>query len=136
MHNGVILKKLQSMDEILEELRSLGRLTVNSLKDDWRTRRAVERELQVLVEIVVDVCQRIISIIGQSPAVTSADAIERCIQLKVLSSYEPYRRMVQFRNFVVHRYEHVDIEILTDIVNNRLNDFIIFKQEILDYAKS
>lgn len=136
MYNGVIFKKLQSMDEILEELRSLGRLTVNSLKDDWRTRRAVERELQVLVEIVVDVCQRIISIIGQSPAVTSADAIERCIQLKVLSSYEPYRRMVQFRNFVVHRYEHVDIEILTDIVNNRLNDFIIFKQEILDYAKS
>lgn len=136
MYNGVIFKKLQSMDEILEELRSLGRLTVNSLKDDWRTRRAVERELQVLVEIVVDVCQRIISITGQSPAVTSADAIERCIQLKVLSSYEPYRRMVQFRNFVVHRYEHVDIEILTDIVNNRLNDFIIFKQEILDYAKS
>ena len=136
MYNGVIFKKLQSMDEILEELRSLGRLTVNSLKDDWRTRRAVERELQVLVEIVVDVCQRIISIIGQSPAVTSADAIERCIQLKVLSSYEAYRRMVQFRNFVVHRYEQVDIEILTDIVNNRLNDFIMFKQEIMDYAKS
>ena len=123
------------MDEILEELRSLGTLTTNGLKDDWLTRRAVERELQVLVEIVIDVCQRIISISGQSPAVTSADAIERCIQLKVLSSYEPYRRMVQYRNFVVHRYEHVDIEILTDLVNNRLIDFIKFKTEVLNYAK-
>ncbi|MCD6224878.1 MAG: DUF86 domain-containing protein [Deltaproteobacteria bacterium] len=136
MFNGIIFKKLQSMDEILEELRSLGRLNVNSLKNDWLTRRAVERELQVLVEIVIDVCQRIIAITGQAPAVTSADAIERCIQLKIVSAYEPYRRMVQFRNFVVHRYENVDIEILTDIVNNRLNDFVNFKQEIMRYAKS
>lgn len=46
------------------------------------------------------------------------------------------RQMVQFRDFVVHRYENVDVEILVDIVNNRLSDFNAFRNEILKYEKS
>jgi uncharacterized protein YutE (UPF0331/DUF86 family) len=61
MINGVIAQKLQHLDTILTELRSLGCLTVQDLEMDWRTKRAVERSLQILVEIVIDVCQRILS---------------------------------------------------------------------------
>jgi hypothetical protein len=39
--------------------------------------------------------------------------------------------MVQFRNFVVHRYERIDTEILVEIVNNRLDDFEKFRDEVL-----
>lgn len=37
---------------------------------------------------------------------------------------------------VVHRYESVDVEILTDVVNNRLSDFEMFRNEVLKYEKS
>lgn len=134
--NGVILKKLQTLDEILTELRSLGQINAPQLNNDWRTRRAVERDLQVLVEIVIDICQRIISLAGQAPAVTGADAIARCIQLGALSEQAAYRKMVQFRNFIVHRYERVDIAILVDMVNRRLGDFERFRTEILAYAQN
>lgn len=136
MINGIILKKLESLDEILTELQSLGKITTPQLQDDWRTKRAIERDLQVLVEIVIDICQRIISLSGQTPATTASEAVERCIKLGIISSYEPYRRMVQFRNFIVHRYEQVDQEILIDIVNRRLSDFEKFRDEILAYAKN
>ncbi|MCK5438223.1 MAG: DUF86 domain-containing protein [Desulfobulbaceae bacterium] len=43
--------------------------------------------------------------------------------------------MVQFRNFIVHRYEQVDVEILAGMVNRRLNDFKQFRNEILSYAQ-
>jgi len=134
MMNGVILQKLQTLDEVLNELRSLGQISVSQLEQDWRTRRAVERDLQVLVEIMIDLCQRIISLAGQTPATTARDAIERCVQLGVLSQYEAYRRMVQFHNFIVHHYEQVDIPILVDIVNGRLGDFERFRDEIQAYA--
>jgi len=134
MENGVVVSKLQALDETLGELRTLGKITTEQLSGDWRTRRAVERDLQVLIEIVVDVCQRIIALCRETPAPTSGEAVDRCIQLGVLSDHNAYRKMVQFRNFVVHRYERVDVEILADIVNNRLHDFEMFRTEVLRYA--
>ena len=43
--------------------------------------------------------------------------------------------MVQFRNFIVHRYERVDDEILVGMVNRHLGDFEHFRTEILAYVK-
>jgi len=134
MINGVILSKLQLFDEMLNQVRSLGQVTVAQLNQDWRTRHAIERVLQILTEIVIDVCQRIISLNDQSPATTGAHAVQRCVQLGVFSSAEPYGKMVQFRNFIVHRYERIDALILVDIVNNRLNDFEQFRSEVMQYV--
>lgn len=135
MLNGVILQRLQVLDEVLGELRSLGNVTSTQLETDWRVRRAVERALQVLVEVVVDICQRLIALSGHVPAATSADAIRRCIELGFLSSFEPYRRMVQFRNFIVHRCDRVDLAVLVDVVNDRLEDFERFRDEVLRHVQ-
>jgi uncharacterized protein YutE (UPF0331/DUF86 family) len=136
MLNGVILQKMQSLDQALVELRSLGRVSVGQLRKDWRTSRAVERNLQVMVEIVIDVCQRMISLAGQTPASTGREAVERCVELGILSRPETYEKMIQFRNFIVHRYEKVDVRILVDIVNCHLDDFECFRTEILQYVQA
>ena len=136
MLNGVILNKLQTMDEILNELRSLKDVKISQLEENWLIRRAIERDLQVLSEIVIDVCQRLIAMADQSPATTGVEAVQRCVKMGALASMEPYRKMVQFRNFIVHRYEQVDLAILVDIVNNRLDDFELFRKEVMDYGSS
>jgi uncharacterized protein YutE (UPF0331/DUF86 family) len=135
MNNGVIAQKLQNLDAVLTDLRSLGCLKVQELERDWRTKRAVERSLQILVEIVIDVCQRILSLESQAPAATGRDALDRVIQMGILGRHDAYSKMVQFRNFVVHRYERVDNEILADMVNLRLVDFEQFRNEILKYIR-
>lgn len=135
MLNGIIAQKLQSLDDVLAELRSLGQIDQAQLQADWRTRRAVERDLQVLVEIVIDVCQRLISLAGQSPATTGVGAVERCIRLGVLSDDEIYRQMVRFRNFIVHRYEHIEVNVLANMINRRLPDFEQFRDEVLAYVQ-
>jgi len=136
INNGVVFQKMQTLEQVLTELRSLGVVTSRDLQDDWRTRRAVERDRQVLIEIVIDICQRVLTLHGQTPAPTSRDAVERCIQLRVLSDDTAYRKIVQFRNFVVHRYEQVDIGILVDMVNHRLPDFERFRREVLTFAQN
>ncbi len=134
MINGVISNKFNLMDEVLAELQSLGQVTTAQLDQDWKVRRAIERNLQILTEIVTDVCQRLISLSKQSPATTGADAINRCVAIGALSSPEPYRKMIQFRNFIVHRYEKVDTAILVEIINRRLSDFEAFREEISRYV--
>ena len=136
MHNGVIAQKLQSLDRTLAELRSLGEVTLKQLKGNWQTQKAIERNLQILVEIVIDVCQRLIALERQSPAVTGADAIDRCVELGVLSNDENYYNMVRFRNFIVHRYEHVDPDVLVAMVNKHLVDFDKFRDEVIAYVQN
>jgi len=56
-------------------------------------------------------------------------------QLGILGRHDAYSKMVQFRNFVVYRYERVDNAILADMVNLRLVDFEQFRNEILTYIR-
>jgi len=72
---------------------------------------------------------------SQAPAATGKDALDRVIQMGILGRHDAYLKMVQFRNFLVHRYERVDNEILLDIVNRRLVDFERFRNEILTYIR-
>jgi uncharacterized protein YutE (UPF0331/DUF86 family) len=136
MVNGVIAQKLQALDRVLAELRSLGVVSATQLRADWQQQRAIERNLQVLVEVVIDVCQRLVMITGQSPATSAADAIERCIQMGALMPDENYTRMVRLRNFLVHRDDHVDPDILANMVNRHLGDFEKFRDEVLAYVQS
>lgn len=133
MINGVITGKLTNLRQRVHELATLVPLTSERLQE-WLVLRAVERDLQVAVEIVIDVCQRLISLAGLPPAASSRDAVEGCVALGALSSPEPYRQMVGFRNMVVHRYEFVEAEVLLKLVNHHLPDFDRFIQEVLDYV--
>ncbi|MGB0680009.1 MAG: type VII toxin-antitoxin system HepT family RNase toxin [Polyangiales bacterium] len=133
--NGILLKKLEVLDQVLRELQSLPTIGVADLHSDWRLRRAAERDLQILVEVVIDVCQRLIAHAGERPATTSAGAIDACVALGVLDSAQPYRRMVQFRNLLVHRYEDIDVQVLADILRSHLQDFVRFRDQVLRYAQ-
>lgn len=133
MINGVVSGKLANLRQRLDELLTLYPLTPQRL-EDWIVVRAVERDLQVAVEIVIDVCQRLISLAGRPPVASSRDAIEGCVTLGVLSSSEPYRQMVGFRNIIVHRYEFVDTQTLLKLVNDHLADFERFIEEVLSYV--
>lgn len=109
-------------------------LTTDALEQSWVLRRAVERDLQIAVEIVIDVCHRLIALAGLSPPTNSREAVETCHRLGALSESVPYTRMIGFRNLVVHRYEFVELSILVDIVNQHLEDFETFRREVEAYV--
>jgi len=83
-----------------------------------------------MVEIVIDVAERIIALNNAGPVSSSAEAIEKLVELKILKSTEPYKIMIKFRNLVVHRYEEIEPEILYNIAKNKLDDFRLFRNEI------
>ena len=57
------------------------------------------------------------------------------MSLGALSSSEPYRAVIGFRNLIVHRYETVDESVLVELVNEHLSDFRKFSQEVMDYVQ-
>jgi uncharacterized protein YutE (UPF0331/DUF86 family) len=129
--NGVIQRKLALLDQqivrIEEHLRGVTR---ERFVADWAMRSLCERAIQVSVEIVIDVAERIVALAGVGPVATARDAIERLVHLEVLQHADPYRGMVGLRNVIVHGYEEVDPNVLFDVVTQRLGDFRRFRDEV------
>ncbi len=50
--------------------------------------------------------------------------------LKIIRPIPEYNEMVKFRNFIVHRYEKIDIEIVYAILKNKLMFFESFIEDI------
>jgi uncharacterized protein YutE (UPF0331/DUF86 family) len=133
-YNGVILKKFLIMDNEVACLRALGAVTSARLDGDHFLKHGIERALQICVEVVVDVAQRILSLEGRQPAPSAFDALKGIEAMGVIASAERYRAMVQFRNFVVHRYERVDSAVLVSILGQHLDDFAAFRNEVAGVA--
>ena len=131
--NGVVSAKIDQIAEGTSKLRSLTNLTLEKLQTDYFLKRGIERTLQVNIEAVIDIANRIIALLEHPPAPTSFRSLEILQDKGFIADALSYRKMIQFRNFIVHRYESIDGGILLDILQNHLNDFDRFVEEIITY---
>lgn len=130
-YNGVIQRKFSLLDQHLLQLQKhLAGVEFSKFKEDYALRCMTERALQVMVEIVIDIAERIIASENAGPVPTAAEAIDRLVDLNVLASSQPYVDMVRFRKLIVHQYEEVDPEIIFSIAKNKLDAFRQFRNEI------
>jgi len=133
MQNGVIQNKLARIEAYLTKLQEIIPDGFKEFEKDWRTQMIAERGLQILIEIIIDVANRLIAINNWGPTTSSADSIRLLVLKKVISSEEPYLKMITFRNFIVHDYDRVDNAIVYLILTENLGDIRKFREEVLSY---
>ena len=127
-YNGIIEKKLRLLEQKLQEIESWKIISLKQLKNSSMLNNALERALQVSVEIMIDVSERILAFEKIPPLNGASENMKKLENIQVLKKADKYMNMVRFRNFIVHRYEYIDLDILFDIAKNKLNyfrDFII-----------
>jgi uncharacterized protein YutE (UPF0331/DUF86 family) len=100
------------------------------LKENLMLQNAVEHALQVAIEAVIDTAERVLVIEKQTPPATSVDAIQKLQTLGIIPPNSAYIDMVKFRNFIVHRYEKIDLEIIYATIKNKLPIFREFVDAI------
>jgi len=133
MENRVIQNKLSRVEEYLTKLEQITPDNFEAYNKDWKVQMAAERLLQILIEIIIDTADRLIALKNWGPTVSSSESIRLMALKKVISSEEPYLKMVKFRNFIVHDYERADNAIVYAILTKSLDDIRRFRDEILDY---
>lgn len=130
-YNGVIQRKLALLDNQVQKLKThTTGLSFEAFENDWVIRTMTERALQVCVEIMIDIAERIIAVENAGPASNSVDAIDKLHTLGVIKTVEPYKSMVRLRNLIVHEYEQINPEILYSIISTGLDDFLRFRDSI------
>ena len=134
--NGIIDRKLAMMDETLQRVREYIPDSYESFRNDWGLQKIVERSLQILVEAMIDIAERIIALEKQIPPSSSAEAIETLQRMGILTDEPSFVQMVRFRNFLVHNYDRLDDSILYDVLTNRLHHFETFRNDIIRFQNS
>jgi uncharacterized protein YutE (UPF0331/DUF86 family) len=122
----LLAKKLAFIETCVRELRDMARLDV--IKQDVREERFVTHTLQIAIQAALDVASHIVSEERLGEPETNRelfDLLARNGWLRI-DQAQTMRQIAGFRNVVVHGYERVDLEILRDVVERRLDDLLEF----------
>lgn len=131
-----LLTKIDVLDRYLKELREILPASFEEYKKVEK-RRACERLLQVSIECVIDICGLMVIGLRLGLPAEEDDLFEKLEHAEIItpSRKESLKRMRGFRNILVHEYGHINDMIVYEILQNNLNDFEAFKQEILGAIK-
>jgi uncharacterized protein YutE (UPF0331/DUF86 family) len=123
-------KKLAFIETCVRELRQLSR--PERIAHDIREERFVAHTLQIAIQAALDIASHIVSDERLGEPRTNQELFDLLQRHHWLSSAltETMRKMVGFRNIVVHGYQSVDLRIMRDIVENRLSDLLAFTAAI------
>ena len=127
-----ILGKIDELDGYLREIHQI----IPTSFEEYRKiekRRACERILQISIECIIDICSLIVTGLRLGLPGEEDDLFEKLEAAGIIPSSmkETLRMMKGFRNILVHEYSRVNDRIVYEALRNRLDDFKIFKQLIL-----
>jgi len=133
----LILRKLAELDEYLEQIREYKDITIELYSKDWKTQRVVERTIQMMIEVCVDIAEHIIADRGYRIPTSYADTFRVLSEKDILSKelFNKLEKMARFRNIVVHNYDRIIGEIVIDILKRNLNDFLSYRDAIINLLK-
>ncbi len=131
-----ILAKIDQLDTYIAELKEIA---PNSFAE-YQTvekKRACERILQVSIEVVIDICNLLVSGLRLGLPAEEEDLFRKLLKADVISEEmsNKLREMRGFRNIIVHEYAQVDDRLVYEAVKTKLEDFSLFRREILAYLK-
>ncbi len=136
----VIRERLRRLHDELAYLKS-ERDALPSLQAytrDPRLKRAVERSLQVAVEICLDIGRRLIALRGWRYPQDNKDVFQVLYEEGVISEelLPALVNMARFRNLIVHDYARIDDALVYAILKKHLDDFDAYAKAISRYLQS
>lgn len=130
----VIEDKIAYIESQIQKARArYGAITLEQLQHEPAMQDALERVLYVVAQATIDLAEAMIAYRSLRKPATMKEAFEILAEVNNLSHAlsEELMKMVGFRNILAHVYEGVDVQILYDVLQNKL----VKVEEFLGYAK-
>jgi len=130
---SLIMSKLSRLREYLRYLKELQATPFQGFRADFRVRGAVERYLQVSIECIVDVGTEIISSLQLTRPERYRDIPYILAEAEIIPRdfAETMASMIGFRNLLVHDYATINLELVHEFLQTKLDDFDVFAKHIL-----
>ena len=134
----IIARKLQNLNTNVQELKKYQNYRYDEIKGDLQKIWAIERGLQISIQIVIDIGNHILASINKNQIDSYSDIIIQLGECDILPIQfaEQIKGMAGLRNLLVHRYADVDLRQIYDFLQNRLDDFTEYIRHIQSYLLS
>ncbi len=126
----LIEKKLAFIETCVHQLRKLA--CPDQIESDIREERFTSHTLQIAIQASLDIASHIVSDQRLGEPETNSELFDLLRRDQWISPELAtiMRKMAGFRNIVVHGYQRIDLLILRDIIENRLDDLLAFTAAI------
>jgi uncharacterized protein YutE (UPF0331/DUF86 family) len=133
----LILRKLADLGDLRTQIDEFRGMTMRQYAADWKAQRVVERTLQMMIEICLDVANHIISGKGCRRPLGYADHFTVLNEHGILNPRLCARleKMARFRNLIVHNYDKIESALVIGLLKKHLSDFDDFKSAIVDFIE-
>ncbi len=134
----IVERKIVSLKGYLKELYNATDINWEKYITDNRSKRFVERLLQISIETMIDIAQHVIADEGFREPGSYRDVFKVLVENHVIAEEKLQRleKIASFRNVLVHHYEKIDDSIVYGIFKNNLGDIEDFITDILVWLKS
>ena len=109
--------------------------SLDTLRNDIDLQDSVLHNLQLAIQGCIDIGSHIISDEGWGIAGSLGDILYPLRDRNVIEAdlTERLVAMIGFRNILIHEYDDINIDIVYDILQNRLKDIDQYLLSIIDY---
>ena len=133
----LIMRKLAELETYIKQIREYSAITVKEYFKDWKLQRIVERTLQMMIELCVDIANLIIADEKFRVPTSYSDTFKVLEEEGLISDEQcnTMKKMAQFRNIIVHHYDKIDETIIVNILRQNLKDFFEYRDSVLKIIK-
>jgi uncharacterized protein YutE (UPF0331/DUF86 family) len=131
------MRKLADLETYINQMQEYSTITVKEYSKDWKIQRIVERTLQMMIELFVDITNHIIADKKYRVPTSYGDTFQVLEEEGLISNEQcnTMKKMAQFRNIIVHHYDKVDETIVVNILRQNLKDFFEYRDSIIKIIK-
>lgn len=131
LDSALLRRHLLALDQALEVLRRHRGRSREDLEENREELWVIERGLQLCAQNAIDAATHIAASAGKDVPDYSS-AFDRLAELGILTREfaAEFRRVAGFRNTLVYGYLEVDVGVVHQLLNGRLEDFAEFARSI------
>jgi uncharacterized protein YutE (UPF0331/DUF86 family) len=133
----LIMRKLADLETYINQMQEYSTITVKEYSKDWKIQRIVERTLQMMIELCVDIINHVIADKKYRVPTSYGDTFQVLEEEGLISDEQcnTMKKMAQFRNIIIHHYDKVDETIVVNILRQNLKDFLEYRDSIIKIIK-
>lgn len=134
--NDVVINKIQNIQRSVRRAREEYQANRDGFASDYTRQDAAMLNLLRACEAAIDLANQVIRIRKLGVPVSSADAFELLKAERIIDGRmaERMRKMVGFRNTIVHPYTKVDLAIVEAVIVTELDELLAFADKLREYV--
>lgn len=138
MMMDVILNKKESIERCVQQIRLYYAMPSElPFEKDYLKQDAIAANLQRAAEQVIDLANHVIKKGKLGLPKESKESFEILARSGIIPKdlADKLKGMVGFRNIMVHQYQVMDIKIMIEVIEHRLDELVVFTNHVMAFGR-